>query len=62
MSAQYILCWAKLKQEGRSFWNGEIHSLISGGERVMLTIIKVVIILFLIKGIGNILAIFKINQ
>ena len=28
----------------------------------MLTIIKVLIILFLLKGIGNILAIFKINQ
>ena len=30
--------------------------------RVMLTIIKVFIILFLIMGIGNILAVFKINQ
>ena len=32
------------------------------GEGVMLTIIKVFNILFLLEGIGNILAIFKINK
>ena len=32
------------------------------GEGVMLTIIKVFNILFLLEGIGNILAIFKISK
>ena len=32
------------------------------GERVMLTIIKVFIILFLLEGKGSILEILKINQ
>ena len=33
-----------------------------GGGVIMSTIIKLFIILFLLVGIGNILAIFKINQ
>ena len=40
----------------------EEHRLILSTVGVMLTIIKVFIILFLLVGIGNILAIFKINQ
>ena len=64
---KYILFLAKLKGQGRPFWNGEKHSLTLQtisymGEGAMLTIIKVFIILFLLEWIGNILEIFKINQ
>ena len=50
---KYILFLAKLKGEGRPFWNE---------EGVTLTIIKVFIILFLLEVIRDNLAIFKINQ
>ena len=65
MSAQVYSFLAKLKGEGRPFWNVKaytylINYLLHVG--VLLTIIKVFIILFLIAGIGSILEIFKINQ
>ena len=55
-----ILSLAKLKGEGRPFWNGKaktypMNYLLYVG--VMLTIIKMFIILFLLVRIGNILAI-----
>ena len=52
---------AKLKGEEKPFWNGEMHSFIFGGEGTV-DYYKVLIILFLLKRIGKILAIFKINQ
>ena len=57
---------AKLKGEGRSFWNEKAEAypmnylLLHVG--VMFAIIKVFIILFLLVRIENILAIFEINQ
>ena len=53
------------KTEGRSFWNGKAETCPINyflHVRVMLTIIKMFNILFVLVGIGNILAIFKTNQ
>ena len=65
MSAQAYSVIGQNWREKEDLFGIEKHRLTSymvGGGAIMLTIIKVFIILFLLVGIGNILAIFKINQ
>ena len=61
--SKYILFLAKLKGEGRPFWSGQAWIyLLNYLLHVGVTIIKVFIILLLLVGIGNTLAISKTNQ